>query len=155
MDTLELTILYATETGNCEELAKKVAKKAEKNKVASKIANLASYSVEELQKETAPVLLITSTWGDGTPPPKAVPFFKALNESELSLDGLKFGVLAMGDSEYPLFCECGKLLDARLAAMGATRVVDRADLDADYMVSYIGWSKRFWKTMAGVYGISK
>lgn len=154
MDTLELTILFGTETGNCEELAKKVAKKAEKNKVATKIANLASYSVEELASESAPILFIVSTWGDGTPPPKCAEFFKSLEESD-PLTSKKFGVLALGDSEYPLFCECGKQLDAKLEALGAERMVPRTDMDADYLVSYIGWSKRFWKTMAGVYGIKK
>ncbi len=155
MDTLELTILFGTETGNCEDLAKKVAKKADKNKVATKIANLADYSVEDLTGETAPVLFIVSTWGDGAPPPKCEAFFEALHASSEPLESMKFGVLALGDTEYPLFCECGKLLDSKLEALGAERMVPRADLDADFMVSYIGWSKRFWKTMAGVYGIQK
>ncbi len=155
MDTLELTILFGTETGNCEDLAKKVAKKAEKNQVATKIVNLANYSIEDLAGETAPVLFIVSTWGDGAPPPKCEAFFNALHAYGDPLEGKKFGVLALGDSEYPLFCECGKQLDSKLEALGAERMVERADMDADFMVSYIGWSKRFWKTMAGVYGIKK
>jgi len=155
MDTLNLTILYGTETGNCEDLAQKVAKKAAKNNVATKLVNLADYTVDELAQETAPVLCIVSTWGDGKPPPKAEPFFDALNAAEGPLDNLQFCVLALGDSEYPLFCECGKQLDQRLETLGGKRMMDRTDMDADFMVSYIGWSKNFWKTMAGVYGISK
>jgi len=64
-------------------------------------------------------------------------------------------VLALGDTEYALYCECGKQVDARLTELGATAVMPRTDLGADFMVSYIGWSKNFWKTMAGVYGIKK
>jgi Sulfite reductase, alpha subunit (flavoprotein) len=60
----------------------------------------------------------------------------------------------MGDTEYPLFCECGKQVDADLQRLGAEAVLPRTDLGADFMVSYIGWSKNFWKTMAGVYGVA-
>lgn len=155
MDTLELTILYGTETGNCKDLALKVAKKAEKNKVTAKVADLATYSVADLAEESAPVLFIVSTWGDGAPPPKCEAFFQALNASSDPLEGMKFGVLALGDTEYPLFCECGKQLDEKLEALRAERMVERTDMDGDFFVSYIGWSKRFWKTMAGVYGITK
>ncbi|CAA6694990.1 MULTISPECIES: flavodoxin domain-containing protein [unclassified Lentimonas] len=155
MDTLELTILFGTETGNCKDLANKVAKKAAKNNVTTKIADLASYSVEDLAGETAPVLFIVSTWGDGAPPPKCEAFFQALHASEGPMEDLKFGILALGDSEYPLFCECGKKLEVKLEGLGAESMVPRTDMDADFLVTYIGWSKRFWKTMAGVYGIKK
>lgn len=151
---MELNIFYATETGNCEDLAKKVAKKAEKNKVTATIKDLAQCDVETFASVEAPTLFIVSTWGDGEPPPRAEAFFEAFLASEVSLEKMKFAVLALGDSEYPLFCECGKKLDTKLEALGATRVMDRTDMDADFMVSYIGWSKNFWKTMAGVYGVA-
>lgn len=117
--------------------------------------NLADITPEQLSEESAPILAIVSTWGDGAPPPKCEAFFEALESYSGSLSGMQFGVLALGDTEYPLFCECGKLLDAKLEALGAERMVPRTDMDADFMVSYIGWSKKFWKTMAAVYGVNK
>jgi sulfite reductase (NADPH) flavoprotein alpha-component len=152
---MKLTVLYGTETGNCRGLAQKVAKKGEKNGVQVEVIDLAGYSVEQLVELDHPFVVIISTWDDGVPPPKAAPFCEALKASEISLEGKQYTVLAMGDTEYPMFCECGKQVDAALAKLGAEAVMPRTDLGADFMVSYIGWSKGFWKTMAGVYGISK
>ena len=154
MSELKLTVLYGTETGNCRGVADKVVKKGEKNGVEVSVYDLAEYTVDQLKEITNPVLVVISTWDDGAPPPKAAPFCKALAEADLDLSGLKYTVLALGDTEYPLFCQCGKEVDAKLEALGAEKVLDRTDLGADFMVSYIGWSKKFWKTMAGVYGVT-
>ncbi|MDQ8193427.1 flavodoxin family protein [Coraliomargarita sp. SDUM461004] len=152
---MKLTVFYGTETGNAKGLAQKVAKKGEKNGVEVDIVDLASSEVSVLESIDHPFVVIISTWDDGAPPPKCVPFCKALAETDLSLTGKQYTVLALGDTEYPLFCECGKQVDARLSALGAEAVMPRTDLGADFMVSYIGWSKNFWKTMASVYGVKK
>lgn len=154
MSDLKLTVLYGTETGNSRGLAEKVAKKGTKNGVDVQVRDLAAYTVKELQALDHPALVIISTWDDGVPPPKAAPFCQKLFTTELDLGHLRFAVLALGDREYPLFCECGKQVDARLAELGAERLAERTDLGADFMLSYIGWSKQFWKTMAKVYGVA-
>ncbi len=151
---MKITVLYGTETGNCKGVADKVAKKGAKNGVEVEVIDLATYTVEELAAVRNPVLVVISTWDDGAPPPKCVPFCTALSESSEALSSLEYTVLALGDQEYPLFCECGKQVDAKLAELGATKLMDRTDLGADFMVSYIGWSKRFWKTMAKVFGVA-
>lgn len=151
---MKLTVLYGTETGNCRGIAQKIAKKGEKNGVEVDVIDVADYSVEQLSALDHPFVVVISTWDDGVPPPKAAPFCKALQEASISLDGKQYTVLAMGDAEYPLFCECGKQVDASLAKLGGDPVMPRTDLGADFMVSYIGWSKNFWKTMAGVYGVA-
>jgi len=151
---MKLSVLYGTETGNCKGLAEKVAKKGEKNGVAVDVVDLANYRVEELASLEHPVLVIISTWDDGAPPPKCVKFVNELLCSEGDLSHLHYSVLALGDKEYPLYCECGKQVDVKLAALGANPVMERTDLGADFMVDYIGWSKRFWKTMAKVYGVA-
>lgn len=152
---MKLTVLYGTETGNCRGLAQKVAKKGEKNGVEVDIIDLAEYSMGQLAALDNPFVVIISTWDDGAPPPKCVEFCDALKAGGASLEGKKYTVLALGDTEYPLYCECGKQVDADLAALGAEAVMPRTDVGADFMVSYIGWSKKFWKTMAGVYGVAK
>ena len=152
---MKLTVFYGTETGNARGLAQKVAKKGEKNGVDVEVVDLATSEVTVFETIDHPFVVIISTWDEGAPPPKCVPFCEALAGTELSLSGKQYTVLALGDTEYALYCECGKQVDARLAELGATAVMPRTDLGADFMVSYIGWSKNFWKTMAGVYGIKK
>lgn len=151
---MKLTIFYGTETGNCKGIAEKVAKKGGKNGVETEILDLAECTPDSLVSIDHPVLIIISTWDDGAPPPKCVDFHSALMASSLDFSALRYTVLALGDEDYPLYCECGKQVDAKLAELGASRLLDRADLGADFMVSYMGWSKTFWKTMAAVYGVN-
>lgn len=149
---MKLTVIYGTETGNCKGVAAKVASKAAKNGVDVDVIDLATYDIDQLAQLENPLLVIISTWDDGAPPPKCADTFNKLMTSEAPLENLQYTVLALGDTEYPLFCECGKNIDAKLAQLGATKILERTDLGAEFMVTYIGWSKRFWKTLAGVYG---
>lgn len=152
---MKLSIFYGTETGNCRGLANKVAAKAEKNGVAASVTDLAECTPDALTGLDHPALIIISTWDDGAPPPPAAPFCEALASTPLDFSGLRYHVLALGDNEYPLYCECGKQVDTALSERGATAFLPRADLGADFMVSYIGWSKNFWKTLAGVFGVAR
>lgn len=151
---MKLTVMYGTESGNSKGLAEKVAAKGTKLGVDVNMVDLAETSASELAGIDNPLLVIISTWDDGAPPPKCVNFVNGLNACDMDLSQLQYTVLALGDTEYPLFCECGKQVDAKLAELGAKPVMPRTDLGADFMVSYIGWSKNFWKTMKGVYGVA-
>ncbi|MFP4068949.1 MAG: flavodoxin domain-containing protein [Verrucomicrobiota bacterium] len=150
---MKLSVLYGTETGNCRGLAQKVAKKGEKLGVEVETIDLADFSADQLAAIENPFLVIISTWDEGAPPPNCAPFCESLAASETSLRGKQFAVLALGDTEYEQFCECGKQVDAKLESLGAERLLERTDLGADFMVGYIGWSENFWRTMAGVYGV--
>ena len=44
----------------------------------------------------------------------------------------KYSVLALGDTDYELFCEAGKRFDEAFENQGATRVLDRVDCDVDF-----------------------
>ncbi|MGE9290809.1 MAG: flavodoxin domain-containing protein [Puniceicoccales bacterium] len=155
MSDLSMTVLYGTETGNCKGLANKVAAKGEKNGVQVAVHDLATFTTAQLAELQGAVLIIISTWDDGMPPPKAKPFCDELAKVDLDLSGIDYTVLALGDTEYPLYCECGKQIDSRLAELGAKPFLERTDLGSDFLVSYIGWSKRFWKTLAGYFGVGK
>ena len=145
---MKLTVFYGTETGNSRELAEKVAKKGAKVDAEVAIVDLAETTIDAIAAVKGPILVIISTWDDGVPPPNCVAIVEALMSASVDLSHLSYTVLALGDTEYPQFCECGKQVDARLEALGATRFMERTDLDADFMVSYMGWSKRFWATLA-------
>ncbi len=79
------------------------------------------------------LIFIAATWGEGEPPARAVRAYGDLmGEGAPRLDGVEFGVLALGDTAYVEFCAIGKAIDARLEALGGKRVVDRVDCDLDF-----------------------
>ncbi len=83
---------------------------------------------------------ITSTYGEGDPPDAVKPFFDQLTSvGAPRLDKLTYSLLALGDSNYEHFCKFGSDLDARLHALGATRLLDRTDLDVDLDVPFAAW----------------
>jgi sulfite reductase (NADPH) flavoprotein alpha-component len=135
----KLTVLYATESGNSEALAAKAKADAAKRGFAVKVQDMADADLTKLA-DAGTVIAIISTWGDGEPPQRAAPFFRALMaDNAPRLEGLNFAVLALGDSAYAQFCESGKQVDARFAALGATRVAARIDLDLDYEAGAKTW----------------
>jgi MioC protein len=76
-------------------------------------------------------LICTSTFGEGDVPDNARSLYEGLTRSGLRLDGVRYGVIALGDSKYPqTFCNGGRRFDERLTAVGATRVGELLCLDA-------------------------
>jgi sulfite reductase (NADPH) flavoprotein alpha-component len=135
----KLLILYATESGNSEALANKAKQDAAKRGFAARVLDMADADVQSL-KSAGTVIAIVSTWGDGEPPQRAAPFFRALmGEGAPRLEGVKFAVLALGDSSYAQFCETGRQFDARFEALGATRAAERIELDLDYEPAAKTW----------------
>jgi sulfite reductase (NADPH) flavoprotein alpha-component len=138
-DKPKLLVLYATESGNSEALAGKAKQDAAKKGFAARVLDMGDATVDQL-KGAGTVLVIAATWGDGEPPQRAAPFYRALmSDAAPCLEGVKFGVLALGDSSYAQFCETGKVLDARFEALGAERAAERIDLDLDYEAGAKTW----------------
>jgi len=136
-----LTILYGTETGNSRDIAKTLAAAATAQGLAPKVSDLSDYKVRQL-KDEQDVLFIVSTYGEGDPPQPSVGFFEFLEGPRApKLDGVRFSVLALGDSTYEKYCEAGKRIDNRLEELGATRLSPRVNCDIDYDDPAAGWSE--------------
>jgi sulfite reductase (NADPH) flavoprotein alpha-component len=127
-----LTILYASESGNSERLAHDAAKAARKASFKPTVIDFADLDVTKLPTYTR-LLVIAATWGEGEPPARSIQAYGALmDEGAPRLEGVTFGVLALGDTAYVEFCAIGKAIDARLEALGGRRAVDRVDCDLDF-----------------------
>ena len=134
----EIKIVFGTETGNSESLAKQTAKRLQAQGYQVSVVDLENYAAVNLSSEQI-VLIITSTYGEGEPPSNAEEFYEELMDWQGgSLAHLKFSVCALGDSDYDLFCQCGKDFDEQLARLGAQRIAPRVDCDVDY-VEFEDW----------------
>ena len=71
-----------------------------------------------------------------------------MSDAAPRLDGVEFGVLALGDTAYVEFCAIGKALDERFAALGGKRVADRVDCDLDFAEPAAKWIGATLKTLA-------
>ncbi|RYD22630.1 MAG: sulfite reductase subunit alpha [Verrucomicrobiaceae bacterium] len=143
-----VTVLYGTQTGTAEGLAKKLLKSLKKGNFAPEVHDLATYDRSRLAGEKN-VLIITSTYGDGEPPDSAAEFHAWLmNGSVPKLEGVSYSVLALGDSSYPDFCKCGVEFDTRFADLGANRIHPRVDVDVDADGPFAAWSSAVIATLA-------
>jgi sulfite reductase (NADPH) flavoprotein alpha-component len=143
-----LTILYATESGNCERLAGDVAKAARKMGLKPTLIDMADLDIAALASARR-LVVIAATWGEGEPPARAARTYNALMSPDAPrLDGIEYGVLALGDTAYAEFCAIGKALDERLAALGGKRVVDRVDCDLDFAEPAALWTTAALKVLA-------
>lgn len=143
-----LTILFASESGNSERLAGDVAKLARKGGFKPKVVDFADLDLADLPKAKR-LIAIAATWGEGEPPARAGRVYAELmSDAAPRLDGVEFGVLALGDTAYAEFCAVGKALDARFEALGGRRAVERVDLDLDFEAGASAWIKGALDTLA-------
>ena len=137
---LPLVVLFGTQTGTAEGLAKKLAKTAQAQGFAPTVLGLDQYTKADLAT-CERLLVITSTYGDGDPPDNAMAFAQWLaSDAAPSLAQMQFSVCALGDTNYEQFCAFGKTVDARLEALGAKRIADRVDCDTDYDAPFASWT---------------
>jgi sulfite reductase (NADPH) flavoprotein alpha-component len=134
-----LRILYGTQTGNAEGVANDAAAAAKGQGFDVTVSGLDEIELEEFAGLKY-VLIVTSTYGEGEMPDNAELFWEALSSSVAPrMEGVSFGVLALGDTSYDGFCQAGKLFDTRLEQLGASRVLARTDCDVDYEAEAAEW----------------
>ena len=134
-----LTLVFASQTGTAERLAKKAAKLASKRGFAPTLLDAAQASVEKLSQENA-VLVLASTYGEGEPTDNAKALLTALRSaSGTPFSKLRFSLCALGDSKYAKFCQAGKDFDHLLEKLGARRISERVECDVGEDDKYTKW----------------
>lgn len=132
------SLVYGTETGNSKKLAGDFAAKLKKHGVQVKLKSLEQYRLNDLEKETH-LIAVISTHGDGEPPQAAKKFYDYIHAENLSLSKLQYAVVALGDTAYPLFCKAGEDVDVRLSQLNAQRMVEMKKCDIGFEQDAHGW----------------
>jgi sulfite reductase (NADPH) flavoprotein alpha-component len=142
----KITIAYGTETGNSKRLATEFAAKAKKQGIHAKVQSLDQYRLNDLTKEEY-FLAVISTHGDGEPPAAAKKFYDHVHNNGFKLEKLKYSVLALGDTSYPLFCKAGEDVDHQLNKLGGQRFFPIQKCDIDYETEASEWFEEICKAL--------
>ncbi|MBE1548759.1 NADPH-dependent sulfite reductase flavoprotein alpha-component [Mycobacterium sp. OAS707] len=137
-------VLWASQTGNAEDFAARLAERLGD----SQLVNMDDMQLAELAA-ARDVLVITSTFGDGGPPDNGAGFWDRLHAADApALDGVRYAVLGIGDRSYANFCGHAKAIDGRLAALGATRMLDRTECEVYDDEPMDRWAERVTALLA-------
>ena len=163
MDGPPLLILFASDGGNAEKIAKRVATRAKLRGVAARVLAMDDFPFDDIKLEKN-VVFVTSTAGQGEPPQNGRNFFKTTAtilsspESSSLFKETNYSVFGMGDSHYwpraedaHYYNRPGKDLDSRFEKLGGQRMADLGlgdDQDPDGpQTGYKIWEPKLWKAL--------
>ncbi|WP_417520673.1 flavodoxin [Marinobacter sp.] len=87
--------------------------------------------LSDITSDTSPLLVCTSTTGQGEVPNNLLPFYVALREQLPQQPGRPFGIIVLGDSSYgDTFCGAGELMEEALYETAARKVGETLCIDA-------------------------
>ncbi len=137
-----ITLISASQTGNARRVAEQLRDDLLAAKLNVNLVNAGDYKFKQIAQEKL-LVLVASTQGEGEPPEEAVALHKYLfSKKAPKLTDTAFAVFGLGDTSYEFFCQSGKDFDARLAELGAERLLDRVDADVEFQAAAENWRQR-------------
>ncbi|MCL1037351.1 assimilatory sulfite reductase (NADPH) flavoprotein subunit [Shewanella submarina] len=144
----QLTVLYGSQTGNSRGVAEALAQRAAEAGWQVNLTSMGDLKPKQIKDESL-LALVVSTHGEGEAPDDAIELHQFLASKRApKLDGLKYSVLALGDSSYEFFCQTGKDFDERLANLGAEALLPRVDCDVDFEDAAEQWQVQLLEALA-------
>ncbi|TXK68826.1 assimilatory sulfite reductase (NADPH) flavoprotein subunit [Paenibacillus sp. N3.4] len=144
----DVTVLFGSQTGKSQGLAKKMSKKLEERGFQVTLSSMSDFKPNALKK-IQNLLILVSTHGEGEPPDNAISFYDFINSKRApQLEDLRFSVLSLGDTSYELFCQTGKDFDKRLEELGGKRLAPRVDCDVDFDEPAAEWMNQVLSSLS-------
>ena len=122
-----ITVLYGTETGNSKKVATQLTTALRKKNLPVKLQATEQYRLSDLAQEET-LIIVISTQGEGEPPATAKKFYDHVHQATLKLGNVKYAVLGLGDTSYPLYCQAALDIDKKIQEAGATALLPLAKL---------------------------
>ena len=119
-------IVFASMTGNTEEIADIVADKLRELGMDVDVDECTTVDAEDFMDADL-AIVATYTYGDGELPDEMMDFFEDL--SGMELDGKYFGVVGSGDTFYDEFCKAVDDFDNLFEAIGGQRAANPVKVD--------------------------
>ncbi|PVZ85699.1 sulfite reductase subunit alpha [Serratia sp. S1B] len=141
-EAASITVISASQTGNARRLAEQLRDDLLAAKLSVTLVNAGDYKFKQIAQERL-LVIVASTQGEGEPAEEAVALHKFLHSKKApKLVETAFAVFGLGDSSYENFCQSGKDFDAKLAELGAERLIARIDADVDYQEQAVAWRQQ-------------
>ncbi|WP_028401294.1 bifunctional cytochrome P450/NADPH--P450 reductase [Ectobacillus panaciterrae] len=149
-----LLVLYGSDTGTAEGIARELADTAGLHGVRSEVATL-NDRIGNLPKAGA-VLIVTSSY-NGKPPSNAGQFVQWLEQVKPGeLDGVHYTVFGCGDHNWAsTYQYVPRFIDEQLSLKGATRFSERgeADVSGDFEEQLEQWKSSMWSDAMNAFGL--
>lgn len=146
-------ILWASQTGNAEWIAKNIHTEAGKKGYKGECFVMDEFAVAPLQKAGI-IIMVSSNTGDGDSPDNSLKFWKFLrrNKDKAYFTNTRFTILGLGDSNYSNFNNSGKKLEKKFKDLGAQVFYEKglAD-DAEGLENIVDpWIEKLWEVLPTV-----
>lgn len=147
-----ITILYGSNSGTCEGLARSLASRSVAHGFTANVATMDS-SISNLPKDQ-PVIFLTASF-EGEPADNASLFFEWISSiTDDTMRGLTFAVFGCGHRDWALtYQKIPKIIDKELERLGATRLVCRGESDVSMgtvLDDFDSWTdEKLWPALAG------
>ncbi|WP_340374435.1 cytochrome P450 [Streptomyces sp. SS7] len=149
-----LTLLHGSNLGTCAGIARDLAADGDRHGFAPSVAPLDD-AVGALPVGDGPVVIVAASY-NGRPTDDATAFVAWLEGlAPGALEGLQYAVLGVGDRNWAAtYQRVPTLIDERLAAAGATSLLQRGAADAagDFAGTVDRWTGDLWTALLERYG---
>ena len=142
---MELDIIYATQTGNAEEVAQNLNSLAKKQGFIVNINEMNHYNMDQFRK-LKNVAIVTSTYGEGEVPEMGIEFWNDLQSSKIKINNLKYGLIALGDRSHEIFCGAGRAISKKLEELDGKKIIENLECDGDTAGTH-EWSIKFLQSL--------
>ena len=125
-----LDILYATQTGNAETVAKKLELLAKNQGFNVNLVEMNNHDITSFRL-LRNVAIVTSTFGNGEVPEMGIDFWEELKSSKVEMVNLRYGLIALGDKSHEIFCGAGRAISKKLDEFKCIKVIQNLECDGD------------------------
>ena len=125
-----LDILYATQTGNAETVAKKLELLAKNQGFNVNLVEMNNHDIISFRL-LRNVAIVTSTFGNGEVPEMGIDFWEELKSSKVEMVNLRYGLIALGDKSHEIFCGAGRAISKKLDELKCIKVIQNLECDGD------------------------
>ena len=153
-----LTILFASDNGNAQNIAKRLGSRGRARGLKTIVMAMDDYPIDDLATEEN-IVFISSTAGQGEFPQNGRGLWEVVkNSGDLDLSSINYSVFGLGDSHYwprkedkIYYNKPAKDLDARVSFLGGRKLTDIGlgdDQDPDaFQTGYSEWEPRLWQSL--------